>query len=200
MPAVVKQQVFGYSDGDILGHVAELLSDGTMAFKVNIIGESITIGQVQIENSEGNIIDPATEENQQAVIAILDNLTFSGGALVVTSTAVTPGTWTFLENESIEPNATAYNDYTVPVGYTFSLSQVFASASGQIKVVVSVGATMDSLVPQLVGFNTASNPNVDLKAANALSVPAGYVVSVALTNMCPSTINLYSTIIGSLSS
>lgn len=77
----------------------------------------------------------------------------------------------------------------------FKLHRVFASASGKMKVEVKTGAT-GSTVLQAVGFNSTSNPNVDMVFENELPVDSGDLVEVIRTNRDKESMNVYSYING----
>lgn len=92
--------------------------------------------------------------------------------------------------------ATDNHDYA-SVTTTFLLKRVFASASGAIKVVVSVGPVA-SLVAKAAGFTSMANPNLDLVFDPPLEVPVASTgtTRVAITNRELSAMDVYSTIYG----
>jgi hypothetical protein len=75
---------------------------------------------------------------------------------------------------------------------TLTLNKIYASASGKAKMEVF----LDSVLTY-VEFNSTANPNmeVDLRQLG-VTVGAGLVVRVAMTNLDLAAQNLYSTIIG----
>lgn len=82
--------------------------------------------------------------------------------------------------------------YTVPAGHTFSLERLFISARGAIKAVVSNGATTI-----FVGFNSASNPNIDITVTAPPTIAAAGTVNVVITNEDTLQVfNVYATVEG----
>lgn len=75
----------------------------------------------------------------------------------------------------------ASNTHTYTSTGAFNLSRVFASASGRIKAEVKVGP-VGSTVTKAVGFNHASNPNIEFVFDNEIAVPVTEVVEVVRTN------------------
>ena len=74
-PTVVDTVAYRFSDQDILVRVAEKLSDGSMAFKVDIVrGGDLNIGEVQIQNVAGAVINPATEDTLVKILGALDGV------------------------------------------------------------------------------------------------------------------------------
>lgn len=80
------------------------------------------------------------------------------------------------------------------------LFQVFASASGKMKIEVQVetGAATAIFNTLAVGFNSTANPNIMLDLAKFAEIPAGARVRVIRTNRDNQAQDLYSTIVGIL--
>lgn len=80
------------------------------------------------------------------------------------------------------------------------LYQVWASASGKLKITVQIETaagsnTFDTVV---VGFNSTALPNIDLKLAKYAAIPAGARVRVIRQNNDNQAQDVYSTIVGIL--
>lgn len=74
-PLVKTLVAFKYGDQDILQRVAEILKDGTMAFKVDLISGAIDIGDVHLLNLLNQKINPATEDTLLAILSALGGST-----------------------------------------------------------------------------------------------------------------------------
>lgn len=99
---------------------------------------------------------------------------------------------------TVAASGSTNHDYTVTALTTLKLSQVHASASGKMKVVVSVetGVASGSFTTRFVGFNSTANPNVHIPVNENITVAAGVRVRVAKTNLDNQSQDLYSTISG----
>ena len=86
-------------------------------------------------------------------------------------------------------------NYTVTALKTMLLKKVFASASGKIKGELKAG-TPASETTRAVGFNSASNPNVDITFSDQIEVAAGDKILMVITNIDKSAMDLYAFING----
>jgi hypothetical protein len=92
---------------------------------------------------------------------------------------------------SLAPGSSVTLTYTVASGHTFTLEQVYASASGKIKAVVqNSGSTI------FVGFNSTANPNINFVLSVPPVIAAAGTVSVIITNDDLSAFDVYATIEG----
>lgn len=98
-------------------------------------------------------------------------------------------------SSTIAGNASANHDTVVANGG--KLYQVLASASGKCRVEVQVetAASSGTFNTIAVGFNSASNPNIDLTFAKYVSVPVGAIVRIVKTNKDLQAQDLYSSVI-----
>jgi len=92
---------------------------------------------------------------------------------------------------SVAPGSSATITYTVAASHTFTLEQVYASASGKIKVVVQNGSNTI-----FVGFNSTANPNVNFVLSVPPVIAAAGTVNVIITNDDLSAFDVYATIEG----
>lgn len=94
--------------------------------------------------------------------------------------------------------ATDNHDYTVTGSSTLLLKQITASASGLMRVALSIGPVA-ALVAKGVWFNSTANPNIDVTFAQPMEVPdtSTGTVRLARTNLEASAQDVYSTILGS---
>lgn len=99
---------------------------------------------------------------------------------------------------SVAAGATINHDYTVTALKTLVLSQVWAAASGKMKVIVRVetGVGTGTYTDKKVGFNSTANPNVSMPYGKTLTVAAGVRIRVSLTNLDNQPQDLYSTVEG----
>lgn len=95
-------------------------------------------------------------------------------------------------------NASENHDYTVSALKTLKLSQVWASASGKMKIEVQIetGVATGSFVTRFVGFNSTASPNIEIPIRENIAVAAGVRVRVIRTNRDNQPMALYSTISG----
>lgn len=98
----------------------------------------------------------------------------------------------------VAANASANHDYTVTALKTLKLSKIFASASGKIKAEVKVETAPSSgtFVTKFVKFNSTANPNLDFDIKELISVAAGVIVRIVITNKDNQAQDVYSTICG----
>lgn len=104
----------------------------------------------------------------------------------------------YLTSVAVAAAATVNHDYTVTAATTLKLSQIWAAASGKMKIVVSIetGVATGVFTPKFAGFNSTANPNIELPIGENISVAAGVRVRVARTNLDNQAQDLYSTISG----
>ena len=100
---------------------------------------------------------------------------------------------------AVAGGATATFDYTVTALKTFIGEQVWASGSGKIKVEVQreTAAASGTFVQNFVGFNSTSNPNVEIPLKRILKQVAGAKVRIIITNRDNQAQDVYSTLLGS---
>lgn len=105
----------------------------------------------------------------------------------------------YATSASLAAGSSANHDYTITAGKTFKLKKVWSSASGKIKVVVQVSPDGATFNTKFVGFNSTSNPNVDIAMNSNLSVSdsgTGSKIRVTITNNDNQPMDVYSTISG----
>lgn len=111
-----------------------------------------------------------------------------------------PGTETvnFNTAAAVAAGATSNHDHTF--ANASKIYQVFASASGKLKIEVQVetGASTGVFNTILVAFNSTANPNIDATLNKYALVPAGAKVRVIRTNKDTQAQDVYSTIVGIL--
>lgn len=99
---------------------------------------------------------------------------------------------------AVAASASSNHDYTVTVATTLKLSQIWASASGKMKIEVRIETAAASGVfnTRFVGFNSTANPNIDIDINEHIAVVAGAIVRVIRTNLDNQAQDVYSTICG----
>lgn len=99
---------------------------------------------------------------------------------------------------AVAAGATSNHDYTVTALMTLFLSQIWASASGKIKIQVQIetGVATGVFVNRFVGFNSTANPCIEVPIRENIEVLAGVRVRVARTNLDNQAQDVYSTISG----
>jgi len=95
--------------------------------------------------------------------------------------------------------ASSNHDYTVTALKTLNFNQVWASASGKLRVQVQVetGVATGVFITRFVAFNSTAAPVIDLDIENDIQVAAGVRVRVIRTNLDNQAQDVYSTIGGS---
>lgn len=104
----------------------------------------------------------------------------------------------FLASSAVAAGASVNHDYTVTALKTLLLSEIWASASGKMKIEVQVetGVASGIFNTFFVGFNSTANPNIPIELKSPISVAAGVRVRVIRTNKDNQSQDLYSTISG----
>lgn len=99
---------------------------------------------------------------------------------------------------ALAANASNSHDYTVTAATTLKFSQVWASASGKMKIQVQVetGVATGVFTTKFVAFNSTANTNIRVVIAENIAVAAGVRVRVIRTNLDNQPQDVYSTISG----
>lgn len=99
---------------------------------------------------------------------------------------------------SVAAGGTSNHDYTVTASTTLKLSQIWATASGKLKITVQVetGVATGSFTTKFVAFNSTSNPNILMPVNENIAVAAGVRVRVIRQNNDNQSQDVYSTICG----
>lgn len=99
---------------------------------------------------------------------------------------------------AIAAGASDNHDYTVTAATTLKLYQIWASASGKMKIEVQVetGVATDVWTTRFVAFNSTANPNIEIVIRENITVAAGVRVRVIRTNKDNQAQDVYSTISG----
>lgn len=124
-------------------------------------------------------------------------------------TADNPLPVAFVDNEGSEVNdyataaavvaaATSNHDYTVTAAMRLKLSQIIASGSGRIKVLVQIetGVASGIFTTKFVSFNSTANPQCIIPVNENITVAAGIKVRVSIINRDLQAQDVYSTICG----
>lgn len=99
---------------------------------------------------------------------------------------------------AIAAAGTSNHDYTVTAGKTLKFSELWATASGKLKIEVQIetGVATGVFTSKFVGFNSTSDPNILLPINENIAVAAGVRVRVIRTNKDNQAQDVYSTICG----
>lgn len=180
------------------------VQNGSGASAVNIQdgGNSITVdGSVTVSATDLDIRDLSHSQDSVKVGDGTDFLAVNpdGSINVVLNNDPTGDEVNAYNTASaIAGGSTSNHDYTVTAGKTLMLGQIFASASGKLKIEVQVetGVGTGIFVSKFVGFNSTATPNISIELKSPISVAAGVKVRVARTNKDNQAQDLYSTISG----
>lgn len=101
-------------------------------------------------------------------------------------------------SSALAVSATANHEYTVTSAKRLKLSQVWAAASGRMKVVVQVEteALAGTFDTKFVAFNSTANPNIQIPINELITVDEDVIVRIAITNLDNQSQDVYSTISG----
>lgn len=145
-----------------------------------------------VTNSTKRLLDVAIHDENGAVFS-------ASNPLPVTSVD-SEGTEVndYATGAAVAAAATSNHDYTVTAATTLKLSQIWATASGKMKVVISIetGVATGIFTTKFVAFNSTANPNIHMPVNENITVAAGVKVRVARTNLDNQAQDLYSTISG----
>jgi hypothetical protein len=151
---------------------------------------------VNLRDSSGVEIDPATEATQLSVLADLNQFQFSSGALIVTSTGVagTPVNQ-YAENATVPSGIlTAILSYTVPASKTLSITGAYGWGTYNGEYLIQVdGATVGG------GWTSAASINFHGDYISA-PIPAttGQIVTINVTQYGTSTQDFKANLLGTL--
>lgn len=126
-PTVKSRVAFRYSDQDILARVAEVLTDGSMAFKVDLVGGltletgDINIGAVNILNAADVQINPSTEETSQAMLSALGGAAGSPVHVFDEATSVPSATPTDVLSYTVPSGQTLYVKHATGTGTNYAV-------------------------------------------------------------------------------
>lgn len=115
----------------------------------------------------------------------------SANPVPVTIIDASPGTAISDYNTAAALAAAATSTHTYTSVGNFNLNHIWASASGKLKIVITVNA-----VTKFVGFNSTANPNIPIDIPNTLLATSGQTVTIARTNLDNQAMDVYSTISG----
>ena len=139
---------------------------------------------VNLRDSSGIEILPATETTSTSILSTLEQFNFSGGSLVVTTTgsAGTPDN-IYAENLAVAPNSTTTMfSYTVPAGVTYNVNGLigWGTYDGEWLITVN-GANKGG------GWSSPSARTLQLNYQNIPIVAmVGDIVAVTITNYASS--------------
>ncbi len=105
----------------------------------------------------------------------------------------------YATSAALAAGATANHDYTITALKTFKLRQVWAAASGKLKITVQTSPDGSAFTTKWVGFNSTANPNIELTlpvAAPLSDSGTGSKIRVILQNNDNQAMDVYSTISG----
>lgn len=223
MRSAVKAQDAAFSSGDNGFHVLavrqDVLATSTDAdgdyssIKVNALGEVYVRGNMALEieieedaphvSGQKGILPLAVRNDLSATMTDADGdnsplTTDKTGAMRVT--VVDPNVSSteiadYITSASLAVGATANHDFTVSASKVFKAEDIWASASGRIKIELIVDPA-GSAVTKAVGFNSTANPNIDIPLKGRVEAAAGTVVRVAVTNLDEDPQDVYSTLFG----
>lgn len=99
---------------------------------------------------------------------------------------------------AVAKDASDNHDYTVSGGTTLLVDELWASASGKMKIEVQLETAAASGVFNtiFVGFNSTSNPNIRIPGEKIVKQVAGAIVRIIRTNLDNQAQDLYSTVVG----
>ena len=102
-------------------------------------------------------------------------------------------------SSAIAANASDNHDYTVSASRTLYLTEIWAAASGKMKIELreETAAGAGTFNTIAVGFNSTANPNISIRFAVPLEVEANKILRITRTNLDNQAQDVYSTFVGS---
>jgi fructose-specific phosphotransferase system component IIB len=175
---------------------------------VDVSGSSVSItGDVNVTQGTDPWIVSATDLDIRDLTHASDSIKVGDGTdfLAVNS----DGSINVVMQEDSGTETVRYNTAAAVAGgassnhdYAFTaaskLYQVWASASGKLKIEVQIetGAATGVFNTIAVGFNSTSNPNIEFELSKYAAIPLGARVRVIRTNRDNQAQDVYSTIVG----
>jgi hypothetical protein len=151
---------------------------------------------VNLRDSSGVEVDPATESTALSILADLNQFQFSSGALIVTTTgsAGTPVNQ-YAENTTVPSGVLiAILSYTVPAGKTLSITGAYGWGTFNGEYLIKVDSAIVG-----GGWTTPSNITLRLDyVAAPIPATAGQVVTVNVTHYATSTQDFKANLLGTL--
>jgi hypothetical protein len=134
-------------------------------------------------------------------VQITNGTTFNGPTaplFVTLSDTVGTSIDNYNTSAALASNASNNHDYTVTAAKTFYSKQVFAAASGKLKVEVQfeTGAATGVFNTFWVGFNSTAEPNILIPIPTSKTQVAGARIRVIRTNLDKAAQDVYSTTSG----
>ena len=97
----------------------------------------------------------------------------------------------FNTTAAVAKNATVNHDYSVTAAKTLLGEQAWISGSGKLKAELFINGSLT-----FVGFNSTSNPNIEIPMKKLCKANAAEVVRIAITNRDKQAQDVYSTLTG----
>ena len=161
----------------------------TLATGANTIGALTANQSVNVAQIGGAALaEGQTTMSASIPVVLASNQSTINVALASAGTLVT----NYATASAVAAAATTTNSYTVTSGKTFTSCKFLATASGRLKAVVSLNA-----VNKYVAFSSTANPNIVIDLGfNGATCAATQIVLITLTNLDSSSMDIYSTTIG----
>ncbi len=133
----------------------------------------------------------ANQTTANASLASIDAKLTAPISVVIASSSGTTKVNDYSTSAAVAAGASSTHTYTAPSTFTFD--EVFASASGKMKIEIQVNS-----VTKFVGFNSTASPNIVYQLYNPITVTSGQTVTIIRTNKDNLAQDVYSTICGYL--
>jgi len=187
----LKVNADGSVDTNFAAGAAVEITDGTDTLAVNADGSiNAVVTATQLDVDDLN----ATDDAVAAHIKDATGAAFSAAnplPVEVVQDALGDEIVDYNTSAAVAAAASVNHDYTVTIAKTLLMDTVFASGSGKIKVEVLVNA-----VAKYTGFNSTSNPNIEIPMKRLLKGLATEVVRITITNKDKQAQDVYSTLSG----
>lgn len=173
---------------------------GSSAVNIQDGGNSITVdgsvsisGTPTVDLSAGSLaaLESITVQNGSGASAV--NIQDGGNSITVDGSVslVSPGTSVADYNTAAAVAAAASSVHTYTAVGNFTLTQIEATGSGKMKIVVAVNG-----VTKFVQFNSTAQTNIQIRLLNPLTIATTQTITVTRTNLDKQAQDLYSTICG----
>jgi hypothetical protein len=154
--------------------------------KVDVSGSEVSLSSGTLAALE-NITVSATDLDIRDLAFATDKVDVSGSSVSI----VAPGTSIADYNTAAAVAAAASSTHTYTATGNFFLSQIEASSSGKMKIVVTVNG-----VTKFVQFNSTAETNMSIELQNPLPITSGQTITIVRTNRDNQAQDVYSTICG----
>jgi hypothetical protein len=154
--------------------------------KVDVTGSEVSLSSTTLAALE-NITVSASDLDIRNLVFATDKVDVSGSSISIVAAGTSVADFNTVA--SVASGASSTHTYTATGN--FFLTQIEASGSGKMKIVVSVNGT-----PKFTQFSSTAETNMSIELQNPLPITSGQTIIVVRTNRDNQAQDVYSTICG----